>query len=81
LTFSQKLLLTLIDKGLTREKAYQIVQTAAMKARASGKQLKELILADKAATKHLSEKEIEQVFDIKYYLRNVETIFKRLGLA
>ena len=81
LTFSQRLLLVLIDKGLTREKAYQIVQTAAMKARTSGKQLKELILADKEATKHLSEKEIEQVFDIKYYLRNVETIFKRLGLA
>lgn len=80
LTFSQRLLIALIDKGLTRENAYQIVQTAAMKARTSGKQLKELILTDKEATKHLSAKEIEQVFDIKYYLRNVETIFKRLGL-
>lgn len=80
LTFSQRLLLTLIDKGLTREKAYQVVQTAAMKARSTGKHLKELILADREARKRLSEKEINQVFDIEYYLRNIETIFKRLGL-
>lgn len=80
LTFSQRLLLALIDKGLTREQAYQIVQAAAMKARTTGKHLKELILADKRAKKHLSIKEIEEVFNIKYYLRNVGTIFKRLGL-
>lgn len=80
LTFSQRLLLTLINKGLTRERAYQIVQGAAMKARASGKHLKDLILADKEARKHLSEKEINEVFDIRYYLRNVNVIFKRLGL-
>lgn len=80
LTFSQRLLITFIDKGLTREKAYQIVQTAAMKARTSGKHLKELILIDKEARKHLSDKEIEKAFDIKYYLRNVDSIFKRLGL-
>ncbi len=81
LVFSQRLLLALIDKKLTREEAYQIVQAAAMKARSSGKHLKELVLADKKARKHLSEKEIGEIFDIRYYLRNVETIFKRLGLA
>jgi adenylosuccinate lyase len=81
LTFSQRLLLALTDKGLTREQAYQVVQAAAMKARTTGKHLKELILADKEARKHLSEKEINDVFDIKYYLRNIETIFKRLGLS
>jgi adenylosuccinate lyase len=81
LIFSQRLLLALIDKGLTREKAYQIVQTQAMKARSTGRHLKELILADKAAGKYLSQKEIDEVFDIKYYLRNVDTIFKRLDLS
>ena len=81
LTFSQRVLLALIDKGLTREKAYQIVQAAAMKARSTGKHLNKLILADKEARKHLSEEEINQAFDIKYYLRNIEPIFKRLGLA
>jgi adenylosuccinate lyase len=80
ITFSQRLLLTLVEKGLTREVAYQIVQAAAMKARSTGKNLKEIILADKEARKHLNENEIEQAFNINYYLRNVETIFKRLGL-
>jgi adenylosuccinate lyase len=80
LTFSQRLLLALIVKGLTRESAYQIVQAAAMKARTTGKHLKELIVVDKAARKYLSVKEIDEVFDLKYYLRNVETIFKRLNL-
>jgi adenylosuccinate lyase len=81
LTFSQRLLLSLTDKDLTREQAYQIVQAAAMKARTTGKHLKELILADKEARKHLSEKEINEVFDIRYYLRNIEAIFKRLSLS
>jgi adenylosuccinate lyase len=80
LTFSQRLLLALIDKKLTREQAYQIVQTAAMKARSTGAHLKDLILQDKEARKYLSEQEINKVFDIAYYLRNVGVIFKRLGL-
>ncbi|MBU0501835.1 MAG: adenylosuccinate lyase [bacterium] len=80
LIFSQRLLLSLTDKGLTREQAYQIVQTAAMQARTSGKHLKETTLANKEARKHLAEREIEKVFDISYYLRNLEVIFKRLGL-
>ncbi len=80
LVFSQRVLLALTDKGLTRERAYQIVQNAAMKARATGRQLKELLLDDREAKKHLSAREIEAAFDIKYYLRNVQIIFKRLGL-
>ncbi len=80
LTFSQRLLLAFIEKGLTREQAYQIVQAAAMKARTTGKHLKDLILADNNARKYLSVKEINEAFDIKYYLRNVGVIFKRLGL-
>lgn len=80
LIFSQKLLLALTDKGLTREGAYKIVQTAAMKARASGKHLKEIILDDRDALKHLSPVEIEKIFDIRNHLKNVEIVFKRFGL-
>jgi adenylosuccinate lyase len=80
LTFSQRLLLALTGKGLTREQAYQLVQNAAMKARATGKHLKEIVLADKEARKHLSEKEIEEAFNINFYLRNIKTIFNRLGV-
>jgi adenylosuccinate lyase len=80
LTFSQRLLLALTGKGLTREQAYQLVQGAAMKARATGKHLKELVLADKEIRKLLSEKEIEEAFNINFYLRNIKTIFNRLGI-
>jgi adenylosuccinate lyase len=80
LPFSQRLLLAFTDKGLTREKAYQIVQAAAMKARTSGKHLKDIVLEDREAKKYLSLKEIEESFDIKYYLRNVDIIFRKLSL-
>ncbi|MFH1542151.1 MAG: adenylosuccinate lyase [bacterium] len=80
LTFSQRLLIALVEKGLTREESYQIVQAAAMHARTTGKHLKDVILASKDATNKLSTEEIEKVFDIKHYLRNVPGIFKRLGL-
>lgn len=80
LVFSQRLLLALIEKELSREQAYQIVQAAAMKARAASRHLKEVILEDKEAKKSLSEKEINEIFNINYYLRNIETIFKRLGI-
>jgi adenylosuccinate lyase len=81
LVFSQRLLLALTEKGISRENAYQIVQTAAMKARATGKHLRNLVCEDKEALKYLTVKEINDVFNINYYLRNVEAIFKRLGLA
>jgi len=81
LTFSQRLLLILTDKEMTREQAYQIVQNNAMKARAQGKHLKGIVLADKEARKYLSEREIGKIFDINYYLRNIATIFNRLGLT
>jgi len=79
LIFSQRILLMLIGKGLTREEAYNIVQTNAMKARGR-RPLKDEVLADATAAKHLSAKEIESAFDINYYLRNVGDIFKRIGL-
>ena len=80
LTFSQKILLALTDKGLTREEAYKIVQTAAMKARASGKNLKEEILDSREAMKHLKPEEVAQIFDIRNHLKNINVIFRRFGL-
>ncbi len=80
LTFSQKILLALTDRGLTREEAYKIVQTAAMKARASGKNLKEELLESRDAMKHLKQAEIEEIFDIRNHLKNINVIFRRFGL-
>jgi adenylosuccinate lyase len=80
LVFSQRLLLAFTDKGLTREKSYQIVQGAAMKARASGKHLRDILLSEKEAKKYLSDVEINDIFNISYYLRNISKIFDRLNI-
>ncbi|MDH5767870.1 MAG: adenylosuccinate lyase [Nitrospirota bacterium] len=75
---SQRVMLALIDKGLTREDAYGIVQRNAMKSWQSGVEFKKLLLKDKEVKKYLSAKEIENIFDLKYYLKNVDYIFKRV---
>jgi len=80
MTFSQKLLLALTDKGLTREEAYKIVQTVAMKSRANGKHMLELMLEDRDSLKHLTKDEIKKIFDIRNHLKNVDIIFRRFGL-
>jgi adenylosuccinate lyase len=80
LIFSQRLLLALVDKGLKREDAYLMVQSAAMRARGLGKNLKTVALEDASIAQKLSPKEIEEAFDIRYYLRNIDKIYDRLGL-
>jgi adenylosuccinate lyase len=79
LIFSQRLLLMLVGKGLTREDAYRIVQSNAMKARGR-RSLKEEVLSDPIAAKYLNKREIESAFDINYYLRHVDDIFKRINI-
>jgi len=75
--FSQKVLLKLIDKGLTREDAYKVVQTNAMKVWEGLGSFKDLLLEDVAVGKFLTPKEVEACFDVKPYVKNVNYIFKR----
>ncbi|HEX9916627.1 MAG TPA: adenylosuccinate lyase [candidate division Zixibacteria bacterium] len=78
LVFSQRVLLRLIEKGLTREVAYQVVQKNAMQAWETGKSFEDLISKDKETRKCLSLKEINSCFDIGFYLEKVDYIFKRV---
>ena len=80
LIFSQRVLLELMRKGLTRQKAYDIVQRNAMKSWSQGRDFKTILLQDKEFLRYLSPKETESIFDLNYYLRNINKIFKRLGL-
>ncbi len=75
---SQRIMLALIEKGLNREGAYDIVQRNAMKSWRLGVQFKKLLLKDKEVRNYLSLKEIEHIFDLKYYLKYVDYIFKRV---
>jgi adenylosuccinate lyase len=78
LAFSQTVLLKLVDKGLTREEAYKIVQTAAMNVwNDKNKYLKDELLNSEEVTKYLSESDLSEIFDNKRMLNNVEYIFNR----
>lgn len=81
LIFSQRILLELAKKGLSREKAYQIVQKNAMAVWGNGKGFKEILLEDPELLEHLSKEEIEACFNLEYHLKDVDRKFKNLGLA
>lgn len=81
LIFSQRVMLALIDKGLSRQKAYEIVQRNAMKAWKGNKNFLALLKADSEVTAVLPVAELEPIFDYKYYLAHVDEVFQRLGLT
>ena len=81
LVFSQRVLIALINKGLTREEAYKMVQGSAMKAWEEKKDFLSLLEADRRITAHLSKEELNSLFDYGYYLKHVDEVFERLGLS
>ncbi|MFD4707172.1 adenylosuccinate lyase [Gottfriedia sp. NPDC058432] len=80
LIYSQRVLLALIEKGMSREEAYDTVQPKAMEAWETQVQFKELVEAEDKITSLLSQEEINDCFDYSYHLSQVDTIFERLGL-
>lgn len=80
LYFSQALLLRMVEKGLSREEAYAIVQDIAMRVWKREGSLKDLCMKEKAVTDRLSTGELEAVFDISPYTRAVDYIYKKAGL-
>ncbi len=78
LVFSQKVLLALVDKGLSREDAYRLVQRNAMLTWEEKRPLRDNLIDDSEVLEHLSEAEIDACLDVVPYLGNVDKIFKRL---
>jgi adenylosuccinate lyase len=81
LIFSGQLLLALTNKGLSRETAYEWVQRNAMRVWDEDRDFQELVKADDDIKSQLSVAEIERIFSLDHYLRNVDVIYKRLGLS
>ncbi|MEE9523902.1 MAG: adenylosuccinate lyase [Thermodesulfovibrionales bacterium] len=75
---SQRVLLALTDKGMTREDAYSLVQRNAMKSWKQGIEFKKLLSKDKEIRRHLTVKELNGIFNLKHYLRNINFVFKRV---
>ena len=78
IVFSQKVLLELVEKGLTREEAYRIVQRNALDAFENDGDFKANLLKDKDVTDRLTPDEIEKIFDRNAFLSNINTIYKRI---
>jgi len=78
LIYSQQILLSLAEAGVTREDAYQMVQSQAMKVWNEKKDFKTLILNDKNIGKHLDRKKIEELFDVRSHLKYINAIFERV---
>ncbi len=75
--FSQKVLLKMLEKGMTREQAYAVVQENAMRAWLEGIEFKDLLLSDRRVKSYLGAKEIRGIFRLENFLGNVDYIFKR----
>lgn len=75
---SQRVLLALVEKGLTREQAYSLVQSNAMKSWKEGKPFMDLLLSDEEIKRHLTEDEIKNIFELNYYTRNINHIYRRV---
>ena len=80
LIFSQRIMLAIVGKGVLREDAYKWVQRNAMKRWLEGEDFKTNVERDEDIRKYLSAEEIEDCFDYKFFLRNVDMIFERFGL-
>ncbi len=75
---SQRVMLELIKKGISREKAYKIVQNIAMKSWKKKLDFQLLLQRDKEIKKYLDKNELRKLFDISYHLKNIDKIFKRV---
>ncbi len=78
LIYSQRILLELAKSGVSREKAYQMVQRNATKVLNGEGGFKELILNDRDIMENITPQNVEESFDLNYHLKNVDIIFKRV---
>ncbi len=80
LVFSEHILMALVQKGLSREEAYRLVQRNSARAW-EGEDFQECLLADKDVRAHLSEEEIRKCFDLSHHLRHVSHVLQRAGIC
>jgi adenylosuccinate lyase len=78
LVHSQRVLLALVDKGISREDAYRLVQRNALRVWQGGGDFLALLKADPEVSKTLSAAELEALFDLAYHTKHVDDIFGRV---
>jgi adenylosuccinate lyase len=78
--FSQRVLLALVQKGMSRQDAYRLVQRAALSALDGGPDFKTVMGQTPEVLERLTEGELAELFDPAYYLRHLDVTFERLGI-
>jgi adenylosuccinate lyase len=78
LVFSQRVLLTLTQVGMSREDAYQTVQRHAMDAWKGQGDFLTLLKSDPEVSQHLDDATLSDLFDMSYHTKHVDTVFARL---
>jgi adenylosuccinate lyase len=78
LVHSQRVLLALTQKGMSREDAYQLVQRLAMETWRNGGSFRDRLAAEPEVTRLLDARALDKLFDVAYHARHVDTIFKRV---
>ena len=80
LVFSQRVMLALVESGLSRERAYEITQRCAMRSWEESLDFRQLLRDEPDVTDHLPGDELEAIFDYNYYMRFVENSYMRLKI-
>ena len=78
--FSQRVLLALVEKGMSRQDAYPLVQHAGHVALDERRPFRQTIAEEPGVTQHLTPSDLDAIFDYAYYTREVDKSFARLGL-
>src|SRR6516164_900781 len=78
LVFSGQLLLDLVENGMSREDAYRMVQSHAMRAWKEGRNFRDLVLGDPEITRRVQAKTLERAFSLEWQLRHVDAVFARV---
>jgi adenylosuccinate lyase len=74
-------LLALVEKGMAREEAYEVVHHQAMESWETTRDFRDMMRSEPEVNQRLSSEELEKLFDYKYYVHHVDEIFERVGLA
>ena len=80
LLFSQRLMLTLIEKGVSRDDAYNLMQANSARTWDEDRDFRDLVRSDAGVRAHLGDSELDEIFDYGYYVRFVDDVFARVGL-
>ena len=78
--FAQRVMNALINKGLSREEAYDLVQPISMEAYNNNLDYQDLLKANNNIRKHLTETEVDECFTLDYYLKNIDYIYRKVKI-